>query len=212
MNDTDLMEMRREMERLKATVAELGRRIEDQADAEATPLRVEAGNGIEVQESGGAYRVSAAAATAESDFPYGDRWAFGIEFFEDVVEEETLPHVRIHNIVTRTGQIYAEKSEVETLLGAEFTGLVFLVVDWDQYPGGKSLFSLLAEAEDSGAPGTVDIGSVVAGLDSDVKELIPLYWVSGGDFTIDYIHGAHSGHGWIPTDFDIDSGSSSSGA
>ena len=60
MNDTDLMEMRREVERLKAAVEELGRRIEDQADAEAMPLRVEAGNGIEVQESGGAYRVSAA--------------------------------------------------------------------------------------------------------------------------------------------------------
>jgi len=66
MNDTDLMEMRREMERLKAAVEELGRRIEDQADAEATPLRVEAGNGIEVQESGRAYRVS---ATGEESGP-----------------------------------------------------------------------------------------------------------------------------------------------
>lgn len=66
MNDTDLMEMRREMERLKAAVEELGRRIEDQADAEATPLRVEAGNGIEVQEAGGAWRVSAALAGGAS--------------------------------------------------------------------------------------------------------------------------------------------------
>lgn len=65
MEDAVWMEMRREMERLKATVAELGRRIEDQADAEATPLRVEAGNGIEVQEAGGAWRVSAAAAADE---------------------------------------------------------------------------------------------------------------------------------------------------
>jgi hypothetical protein len=204
MEDAVWMEMRREMERLKATVAELGRRIEDQADAEATPLRVEAGNGIEVQESGGAYRVSAAAATAESDFPYGDRWAFGIEFFEDVVEEETLPHARIHNVVTRTGQIYATGGPLEVSLGAGFSGMLFLVVDWDQYPSGSGLFALKAVAEDPGDPGVVDPAAVAAPLGA-AKELVPLYWISGTDIAVDFIHGAHSGHGWIPTDFDDDS-------
>lgn len=59
MDDTEEMEMRRTIEVLKSRVAELDRRIESQDDGAEPPMRVEAGNGVEVQEVGGAYRVSA---------------------------------------------------------------------------------------------------------------------------------------------------------
>lgn len=201
MDDMERMETRREIALLKAQVAELGRRIEDQADAAESPMRVEAGSGVEVREVGDAYRVSTASAAAAADFPYGGRWAFGIEFFEAVVDEETLPHARIHNVVTRTGQIYAEGGPLEALLGADFSGMLFLVVNWDDYPDGAGLFTLQAVAEDPAEPGAVDPVEVAALL-SPVQELVPLYWIEGGDFTRDFIHGAHSGHGWMPTDFD----------
>lgn len=59
MDEMEQMEMRREIEALKSRVAELDRRIESQDDGAAPPMRVEQGNGIDVQEVGGAYRVSA---------------------------------------------------------------------------------------------------------------------------------------------------------
>lgn len=59
MDNMERMEMRREIELLKAQVAELDRRIEAQDDGAEPPMRVEAGNGIDVQEVGGAYRVDA---------------------------------------------------------------------------------------------------------------------------------------------------------
>lgn len=168
-------------------------------------MRLQAGPGIRLSQTPEGTTISAARAPVTPPavaFPYGPRWAFGIEFYSATVEEVEQPHVRIHNIVTRTGQIYATGGPLTALLGTAFDGLLFLVVDWDQYPDGETLFSLLPVAEDPLDPGVIDPREVVAAyLDTSNQELVPLYWVSGSDFAVDYIHGAHSGHGWIPTDF-----------
>lgn len=65
------MQFRMDLEKLKAQVAEYERRLEDQEDVGDPPLAVEAGSGIEVQAVAGAWRVSATAATAESDPQWG---------------------------------------------------------------------------------------------------------------------------------------------
>jgi hypothetical protein len=60
------MQFRMDLEKLKAQVAELDRRIEDRDDGAEPPMRVEAGNGVEVQAVAGAWRVS---ATGEGSGP-----------------------------------------------------------------------------------------------------------------------------------------------
>lgn len=114
-------------------------------------------------------------------FPIGPRWAFGLNVW---IDGEDLK-VTIHNIIIRTGQTSATKDQLATTLtSATFTGIVYLLVDWANYPEALPVtpFSLVLAAPTLTA----------------TQELIPLYEFENGRWKIDWIHGAHSGQGWMP--------------
>jgi hypothetical protein len=109
------MQFRMDLEKLKAQVAELDRRIEAQDDGAEPPMRVEAGNGIDVQEVGGAYRVNA-KGEPEALLPFDVRvnQADGapgtVEFW--------LPADSIGAVVMRNGQRVVAESTKSYVYGA----------------------------------------------------------------------------------------------
>jgi len=117
-------------------------------------------------------------------FPNGDRWAFGIRMYLEDGDGGALM-VKIFNLIVRMGQTFVTTSELSIeLTNTAFTGKLYLLFDWSKYPESslQTPWSLVLAAPTLTA----------------TQELIPLYEFAGGIWTIDWIHGAHTGQGWMP--------------